>query len=152
MMMSRGGTGVANNALVAAGARFFSTTSLTARAVAGDSVIVAAKGFGSVMGTPKWDHRTSLGYWVRVPESTGFNVRNCGTLAVGEKQNEDVKKVESASSTGTTAGDKDEKGLVSYWGIEQTKFTKQDGREWKWTCFRVCHAYCFLSVSGFGFL
>ena len=59
--MSRGGTRVANNVLVAAGA-FFSITSLTARAVADDSVIVAAKGFSSVIDAPKWDYRTSLGF------------------------------------------------------------------------------------------
>lgn len=35
-------------------------------------------------------------------------------------------------------GDKKEVVVNSYWGIEQSnKLVREDGTEWKWTCFRV---------------
>lgn len=52
--------------------------------------------------------------------------------------------VRSASTSAATVdvaghgrGKDDEKGITSYWGVGPTKVTKQDGTEWKWTCFRV---------------
>ncbi|KAE8726204.1 Ubiquinol oxidase 1 [Hibiscus syriacus] len=36
---------------------------------------------------------------------------------------------------------KDAKGIVSYWGLEPTRVSKEDGAPWKWTCFRPWEAY-----------
>ncbi|GMI99453.1 hyper-sensitivity-related 3, alternative oxidase 1A [Hibiscus trionum] len=38
-------------------------------------------------------------------------------------------------------GAKDDKGIVSYWGLDPTKVSKEDGAPWKWTCFRPWEAY-----------
>lgn len=36
------------------------------------------------------------------------------------------------------AGDKKpEKEAASYWGVAPTRLVKEDGTEWKWSCFRV---------------
>ena len=45
------------------------------------------------------------------------------------------KAKEEAAKDG---GDKKAVVINSYWGIEQTnKLMREDGTEWKWTCFRV---------------
>lgn len=72
----------------------------------------------------------------------GGGVRNGSTFALSEKENHSEKKVESDSSSSSShsaaGGNKDEKGVMSYWGIQPNKITKEDGSEWKWNCFRVC--------------
>jgi len=59
----------------------------------------------------------------------GGGVRSESTMALSEKE----KKV-GLSSDG---GNKEQKEIVSYWGVEPSKITKLDGTEWKWNCFRV---------------
>ncbi|KAK8536975.1 hypothetical protein V6N12_043160 [Hibiscus sabdariffa] len=49
----------------------------------------------------------------------------------GDKQQEEKQAL----------GAKDDKGIVSYWGLEPTKVSKEDGAPWKWTCFRPWEAY-----------
>ncbi|KAK9021993.1 hypothetical protein V6N11_011952 [Hibiscus sabdariffa] len=44
----------------------------------------------------------------------------------GDKQQEEKQAL----------GAKDDKGIVSYWDLEPTKVSKEDGAPWKWTCFR----------------
>jgi ubiquinol oxidase len=34
-------------------------------------------------------------------------------------------------------GGQSKKVIVSYWGIDPPKLVKEDGTEWRWTCFRV---------------
>ena len=154
MMTGRGGGArVVNTALTVAATRLFSTAS-TARggaaavaAVVREPVVVAAAkglGGGEVGGAPN-----KLGYWVRAPLVHGRGgVRNGSTLALSEKENNEEKKVGSSSESGAVAGgNKENKGAVSYWGIQPSKVTKEDGTEWKWNCFRVCinmHVYCLL--------
>lgn len=69
--------------------------------------------------------------------STIGAVRNRSTLAIGEKKEETQKPPVTAA-----AGDlKKEKRMVSYWGVEPNKVTKEDGTEWKWSCFRPWETY-----------
>ncbi|OIV92941.1 hypothetical protein TanjilG_20603 [Lupinus angustifolius] len=84
----------------------------------------AAKGLGS------WGHsvRASAVHGVSV-------VRNGSTLAMSEKENK--SEVES----GVAGGNKEEKKVISYWGVQPSKVTKPDGTEWKWSCFRPWEAY-----------
>lgn len=35
------------------------------------------------------------------------------------------------------AAEQSKKDVVSYWGIEPRKLLKEDGTEWRWSCFRV---------------
>ncbi|KAK9144170.1 hypothetical protein Sjap_004073 [Stephania japonica] len=64
--------------------------------------------------------------------------RNATTVAVAEAKEELRKKevVVSNSDGGNKNG-----GLVSYWGIEPVKVTKEDGTEWKWRSFRPWETY-----------
>ena len=152
MMMGRGGGArVANTALTVAATRLFSTAS-TARggaaavaAVGREPVVVAAAkglGGGEVGGAPN-----KLGYWVRAPLGHVSGVRNGSTLALSEKENNEEKKVGSSSESGAVAGgNKENEGVVSYWGIQPSKITKEDGTEWKWNCFRVCMYICMFIV------
>lgn len=132
MMITRGGSArVANNAT-----RLFSTTGRSAAVAAEPVVVAATKGLGiggEVFGAPnKWGH------WVRTPAVHGGSiVRNGSTLALSEKEN-DKHEVNSYSNGDAAGGNKEEKRVVSYWGIQPSKVTKPDGTEWKWNCFRVC--------------
>lgn len=110
-----------------------------------------------------------LGGEVVAPNKWGSLVlRNGSTLAANlsdQKENNNHLEKTKSSSQGS-GGNKDEKGIMSYWGIQPSKITKQDGTEWKWNCFRVCiivfnvlymyiyihHIYTFfLIVFYFGF-
>ncbi|KAL4324921.1 hypothetical protein GQ457_17G027100 [Hibiscus cannabinus] len=59
-------------------------------------------------------------------------VRCKSTVALGgDKQQEEKQAV----------GAKDAKGIISYWGLEPTRVSKEDFAPWKWTCFRPWEAY-----------
>ncbi|KAL4383862.1 hypothetical protein GQ457_15G000660 [Hibiscus cannabinus] len=59
-------------------------------------------------------------------------VRCKSTVSLGgDKQQEEKQAL----------GAKDDKDIVSYWGLEPTKVSKEDGAPWKWTCFRPWEAY-----------
>ncbi|XP_027360032.1 ubiquinol oxidase 1, mitochondrial isoform X1 [Abrus precatorius] len=98
----------------------------------GNTALLMAKGLGGEVGVP-----SQWGCWVRAVYGGG--VRNGSTLAMSEKENNDGvdKKVESSSESGK----KEEKGIVSYWGVQPSKITKGDGTEWKWNCFRPWDTY-----------
>ncbi|KAK1567254.1 hypothetical protein Q3G72_009906 [Acer saccharum] len=130
-MMTRGGTKLANSMLALAGHRLLSTTSNAAAS----NKVVSGILTGRTMGSPAW----STTFLVRGPI---FGVRNGGTMALGEEKEGEEKKV-STTGTGTGGGsnNKDEKTVASYWGVEAPKVTKEDGTEWKWTCFRPWETY-----------
>ncbi|XWS75293.1 hypothetical protein CRYUN_Cryun01aG0073900 [Craigia yunnanensis] len=69
--------------------------------------------------------------WMRAP---AVGVRCRSTLALDDKEQEEKQAVGGGPA-------KDEKGIVSYWGLEPTKVTKDDGTEWKWICFKPWEAY-----------
>ncbi|KAK9095628.1 hypothetical protein Scep_027097 [Stephania cephalantha] len=71
--------------------------------------------------------------WGKVPARIG-GARNASTAAVAEA-NAEVKKKEVVGDNLESGGGKNE-GLVSYWGVEPVKLTKEDGTEWKWRSFR----------------
>lgn len=72
----------------------------------------------------------------------GGGVRSESTLVLPEKE-----KMEKKVGVCGGGENKDQKGIVSYWGVEPSKITKLDGTEWKWNCFRVCiNIYAFLSI------
>ncbi|CAN6176129.1 unnamed protein product [Urochloa humidicola] len=53
-------------------------------------------------------------------------------------------KEEATTKAASKDGDGDKKAVVinSYWGIEQNnKLMREDGTEWKWTCFRPWETY-----------
>jgi len=58
-------------------------------------------------------------------------VRYSSTATVADV---DEKKPETGSAGG---GGPQEKGIVSYWGVQPRKVVKEDGTEWRWSCFMV---------------
>lgn len=126
LMMSRGGARH-SSMLAVAGARLFSAA--TARAVANEPA-----------GASAWT-KTSTVFWVqRGYAGTGAGgPRSRSTVAFGD--HDDPKK--RGENGGVSAADvnKDEKGIVSYWGVPPSRITKEDGTEWKWSCFRPWETY-----------
>ncbi|RRT49974.1 hypothetical protein B296_00041521 [Ensete ventricosum] len=54
---------------------------------------------------------------------------------------------ERTSGIAPTSTKREEKALASYWGVAPPRLFKQDGTEWRWTCFKVGHHLLPLSVS-----
>lgn len=132
-MMIRGATRSAN-IFVVMGSRLFS--SATARAVSKEATV------GILTGNKLGGSVQNSVFWIRAPM---LGVRNLGTVAVGEKEQEVKEKEKVVSAAGDSENGKDEKRIVSYWGVETPKLSKEDGTEWKWHCFRVC-MHVFLSA------
>lgn len=124
-MMSRHATRVVRSVVVghAAPRLFFSTAAkeLAATASAGFFHVNQGKGAERM--------------WVRFPV---MGVRNCSTVALDEKKKMEEKQVEMGSASGVSGGDK---AIVSYWGVSPAKVTKEDGTEWRWTCFKPWETY-----------
>nr|AEB00555.1 mitochondrial alternative oxidase 1a [Brassica juncea] len=140
-MMSRGGAKVASSLLKAARPRLFSTaTTSTIRSISHETSHLlrpAVADLASPSGMSGWIWTT------RAPAMGG--VRFASTVTLGEKTtttDANPKKAENESSTGGDAGgNKGGKGIASYWGVEPSKITKEDGTEWKWNCFRPWETY-----------
>ncbi|CAL5440979.1 unnamed protein product [Camellia sinensis] len=117
-MMSRRATRVVRSVVVghAAPRLFFSTA-------ARELATTASAGFFHVN-----QGKGAERMWVRF---SVMGVRNCSTVALDEKKK---KQVEMGSASGVSGGDK---AIVSYWGVLPAKVTKEDGTEWRWTCFKM---------------
>lgn len=107
------------------GVRLFST--LTARAASTE----AAAG---ILAGQNNKHLST--FFVRAPV---VGLRNRSTLALGgEKEQQREENVHTTGAAAAGGGEnKDEKRIVSYWGVEAPKVNNDDGTEWKWSCFRV---------------
>lgn len=73
-------------------------------------------------------------------------VRSGSTLALDDEEKLQQRQEADHNDSGVTlAGhggsnkDDDEKAISSYWGVGPSKITKEDGTEWKWSCFRVLY-------------
>lgn len=77
----------------------------------------------------------------------GAWVRLMSTSAASQVKDEAAKAAAKSSAAAEAAkgdGEKKEVAISSYWGIEQSKkLVREDGTEWKWSCFRV-RALCLL--------
>ena len=77
--------------------------------------------------------------FLRFPFTGG--VRQASTVAVnGEEKVKPSEESSTAPGSGSAGGGSDEKGIVSYWGVQPKKVTKEDGTAWKWSCFMVCRS------------
>ncbi|MBA0744632.1 hypothetical protein Gogos_007247 [Gossypium gossypioides] len=111
MMMSRGYTSLASSMFTMVSPRFFSTAA-TRGVLSNDMVKAPAVGLG-----------------VRCRSSMA-------AIGGGDKEQE---KKQAVGGGGGSA--KDDKEIVSYWGLDPTKVSKEDGSPWKWTCFRPWDTY-----------
>ena len=48
------------------------------------------------------------------------------------------------SPASSSKNKKEEKEAASYWGVAPTRLVKEDGTEWKWSCFRVRYSGRFV--------
>ncbi|XP_051124122.1 ubiquinol oxidase 2, mitochondrial-like [Andrographis paniculata] len=71
--------------------------------------------------------------WMTISGGAAMNRRNNSTLGSDNNKNEENKKDDS-NGAGKDA-------IVSYWGVQSSKFVKDDGSEWKWSCFRPWETY-----------
>ncbi|XP_037487037.1 ubiquinol oxidase 1a, mitochondrial-like [Triticum dicoccoides] len=70
----------------------------------------------------------------------GAWVRMMSTSAASQVKDEAAKAVKAEAAKGD--GEKKEVAISSYWGIEQSKkLVREDGTEWKWSCFRPWETY-----------
>ncbi|MBA0719080.1 hypothetical protein Golax_006787 [Gossypium laxum] len=111
MMMSRGYTRLASSMFTMVSPRFFSTAA-TRGVLSNDMVKAPAVGLG-----------------VRCRSSMA-------AIGVGDKEQEEKQAVGGGGGSA-----KDDKEIVSYWGLDPTKVSKEDGSPWKWTCFRPWDTY-----------
>lgn len=109
--MSRGYTRLASSMFTMVSPRFFSTAA-TRGVLSNDMVKAPAVGLG-----------------VRCRSSMA-------AIGGGDKEQE---KKQAVGGGGGSA--KDDKEIVSYWGLDPTKVSKEDGSPWKWTCFRPWDTY-----------
>lgn len=128
--MSRGATRHARLAT-----RYFSTAILRPATTAAKD---AGIGGAFRAGNPSMASVEELAAWMRSPV-TGS--RRLSTVALGDKQ-QDEKNVDgkvggSAATTSSPNGGE----IVSYWGVPPPKVSKEDGTEWKWSCFRPWETY-----------
>ncbi|CAK9149162.1 unnamed protein product [Ilex paraguariensis] len=137
MMMSRGATRAARSVMGHVGPRFFSTATVRGGAANGSATgVVGASGLLGVnpfMGS----ERTTVA-WIRFPV---MGVRKESTVALGDKDEHPEKQAQTGGASGAAGGGGDDKAIVSYWGVEPAKVTKEDGTEWRWHCFRPWETY-----------
>lgn len=72
---------------------------------------------------------------VRVPAMIG--VRDFSKMTFEKKKTMENQSEKGSSGGEADQGNKGEQLIVSYWGVKPMKITKEDGTEWKWSCFRV---------------
>lgn len=117
--MSRGATTVVRSVVGQMGPRLFSN---------GVMKTSAAGLVGSEKAVVTW--------WITSSPVSG--ARNASTMTLGDKQQKEeaVGGAAAAAASGQKA-----KEVVSYWGVQPPKVTKEDGSEWKWSCFRPWETY-----------
>ncbi|GMH09145.1 hypothetical protein Nepgr_010985 [Nepenthes gracilis] len=143
-MMSRNATRAAGSMLLTVGPRYYSTSIL--RSAAGNDHVFVKKMItvaSGVTGNPAGGNRRALASFIRFPVSTA---RNGSTLALDDaadgKQAKEEKEPETGSARRSTVGGPNEKGdFFSYWGVPPKKVTKEDGTDWRWTCFMPWETY-----------
>ncbi|KAK6934851.1 Alternative oxidase [Dillenia turbinata] len=129
MMMSRRATTLAGMV----GQRFFSAAAVS-RGFTVAEPVVSGMAANLVKANPAVDA------WIKSTPVVGVRLQS--TLVVGEKDKEEIKK--DTTKTGATEGAGNggvEKAVVSYWGVQADKVKKEDGTEWRWSCFRPLDTY-----------
>ncbi|KMT11487.1 hypothetical protein BVRB_5g108110 [Beta vulgaris subsp. vulgaris] len=132
-MMTRAATRAARSAVTSmVGPRYFSTTTLLRT-----NETAAFKLLDHVNGGSSHVRGVAAGF-IRFP------VRHMSTAALNDTTEEKVAAKEEKKPETGSAGDSggaDGKGLASYWGVQPKKIIKEDGTEWKWSCFMPWETY-----------
>lgn len=127
-MMSRGAATVVRSVMGQMGPRLFSTAAGNA------SITGVMRANAGLIGSEK----AVVTWWIT---SSPIGARHASTMTLGEKVQQPDQKEEATGSGGAAAGGQKGKEVVSYWGVQPPKVTKEDGSEWKWHCFRPWETY-----------
>ncbi|GAB4834835.1 Alternative oxidase, mitochondrial precursor [Ancistrocladus abbreviatus] len=138
-MMSRNATKLGRLMLITVGSRYFSTSIVRSSVFGSDpaAMKLATGVSGYVTGGPAGGNLRNLAAIVRFP---GTSLRNGSTLALNDTEEKQEAKGQKQLDNGSAGGPND-KEIVSYWGIPSKKVTKEDGTEWKWSCFMPWETY-----------
>ncbi|KAJ8754422.1 hypothetical protein K2173_002873 [Erythroxylum novogranatense] len=120
-------TRLSGTVAAAVGIRYFST--VTSKASTSSRILLHGTPTGAVVSDV-------AAFWIRAP--VFGTVRKASTMTLTEKEQEEEKKATSLNGGGKK---EEEKGIVSYWGVKTNKITKEDGTDWKWSCFRPWETY-----------
>ncbi|XP_042507715.1 ubiquinol oxidase 2, mitochondrial-like [Macadamia integrifolia] len=128
------GSRMAGQLLKQLGPRFFSTVTLGEPATEILTNGTCSSFFHTTTTKTGVPVRTSMAS-VRFP---AVGVRHRSTIAMNKEGEE--KEVKTGS--GSTGVEPEEKAMItSFWGISPSKVTKEDGTDWKWSCFRPWETY-----------
>lgn len=132
--MSRGATRVIRS--VVGPPRCFSTAAAHTIGADSASAKISNRAAGFFPLNPGKASERAAVTWIRLPV---MGARNASTVALDAKEQKEEEKVGTGSAGGVAGGTggTDDKAIVSYWGISPGKVTKEDGTEWRWSCFRV---------------
>ncbi|KAM7259056.1 hypothetical protein ACFE04_014797 [Oxalis oulophora] len=135
--MSRQGSKLLANAVRDGSRRLFSTITMT------DSTKTVIsrhrQAFSGDQYYPNNNNNILMITWMRHSSSVALGdhkAAGAGAAAAAEENQQD-------SSSAATGGGANKKGkeIMSYWGVTPSKIVKEDGTEWKWTCFRPWETY-----------
>ncbi|KAI5656518.1 hypothetical protein M9H77_25311 [Catharanthus roseus] len=133
-MMSRGATRISRSLICQISPRYFSSAAV--RGHEPSLGILTSGGTTTFLhGNPgNGSERTAL-TWIKLPM---MRARSASTVATVDQKDKDEKREDK---NGVADGENGNKAVVSYWGVEAPKLTKEDGTVWRWTCFRPWETY-----------
>ncbi|KAH0643678.1 hypothetical protein KY289_034652 [Solanum tuberosum] len=147
-MITRGASRLAQSMMSHIGPRYYSIIRLVAGNEAGNGVVTGAS-FNFLHGNSINGFEKTMVTYVRYFST--MNLHNTSTMSLSDKEkNEEQnsqRKVDQSGGTEVNAtafssgGNNNNKGIVSYWGIQPPKVTKEDGTPWKWNCFMPWETY-----------
>ncbi|MQM13782.1 hypothetical protein Taro_046709 [Colocasia esculenta] len=74
-----------------------------------------------------------------------FSLPRCAsTLSAPAQASEEEKAAKKAGTAGKVPqgeGSAQQEAVVSYWGVSPSRLVKDDGSEWRWTCFKPWETY-----------
>lgn len=145
-MITRGAMRLARSMISHIGPRYYSTMRPVTGNEAGIGVIIGASIDLLHENSIKGFEKTVV---MRVRHFSTMYSRNTSTMTFCDKeQNEQngQRKVENggaevSATAPSSGGGSNNKDIVSYWGIQPPKVTKEDGTLWRWNCFMVRKFY-----------
>ncbi|KAH9608370.1 hypothetical protein KSS87_009013 [Heliosperma pusillum] len=134
-MMTRSATRAVRSVITVVGPRYFSSTTSASSGILDTTALSKILGSGHVsVGAGSHVRGVASGF-------SRFPVRYKSTATLSDVEEKEVKEEKQPEAPVTGSGGGDEKGVISYWGVQPKKVTKEDGTEWKWSCFMPWEAY-----------
>ncbi|TMX03911.1 hypothetical protein EJD97_013053 [Solanum chilense] len=150
-MIIRGASRLGRSMMSHIGPRYYSTILPVAGNAAENGIVIRASFNFLHENSIKGFEKTKMTY-VRYFSTT--NSCNTSIINLSDKEkNEQISqekidqsgdaevKATALTSGGNNINNNNNKGIVSYWGIQPRKVAKEDGTPWKWNCFMPWETY-----------